>query len=188
MNQLQNIISKSLEQFTQECRPKFKGIIGIDLNRMNRINNDNFKKILANHCPFIVKIMNQYRNKININLSNWNGVKKSKKPMVRFRDYFKIARNTFDQQKVKTLAENVWIPIIQTISQYSDLCASQIFSFRCFEIQRFYRGYLSNLILINLINGKIEIPNCKSKYLIPNACYYQFKINNNLLIIQTVNF
>lgn len=109
---LRDILFQSIDQFIQECRVHFHGIIGIDIDRMNRINHENLHQLLS-----IDNILNQCKNKLTQSLLNWNGVKKSKKDRSTFRAYFKIARNTFDQQKITIIAGYLWIPMIKKISE-----------------------------------------------------------------------
>ena len=119
MKQVQSIIKESIDQFKQECYPRFNTVKTINIERMNRINYEIYDVLLSNKCEFSINIFNQCKDKISLILSQWDGVKKSKKNITRFRDYFKIARNTFDQQKINIITNLLWIPIIKQISQVS---------------------------------------------------------------------
>ena len=68
-------------------------------------------------AQFIDGIFTGYNIKINDHLSNWRGVKKNKQDLNSFEQYFKIARNTFDQRKIQIMVSYLWTPIIQKISE-----------------------------------------------------------------------
>ena len=106
-----------MDQFIQECYPRFDQIASINVKRMNRINCESYNKLLSNQSVFIRNRLNQCTNSIMLSLSQWNGVTKSKKECNQFKDYFRIARNTFDQQKIKILTHQLWIPIIDRVSE-----------------------------------------------------------------------
>ena len=93
----------------------FKGINGIDVERMNRINYENYNRFFSNTCQYIINIVKECNHKMFNNLLNWEGVKKSKKDTTTFKAYFKIARNTFDQRKISIIAHSLCTPIINRI-------------------------------------------------------------------------
>lgn len=137
---------KSMNEFVEECNIHFNGVQGINVDRMKRINQENYRILLSNTSQFIVRTLKNFNSKITEQLSNWKGIKKSKKIPKRFRDYFKIARNTFDQRKLQIMVDNLWIPIIRKILEFTTTCADQVFSSRLFKFQYRYNTYFKYLV------------------------------------------
>ena len=117
IDKLQTIILKSMDEFINESNKNFKEITAINIERMNKINHENYNKDLSNTSKFMINIEKECNNKIFECLSSWNGVKRSKKNISTFRQYFKIARNTFDQRKTVIYSDNLWSPIIKQITK-----------------------------------------------------------------------
>ena len=111
-----------MDEFIKESNINFGEIIQIDVGRMDKINHKNYDKFLSNTCNYIINILKEYNNKMDNNILNWKGVQKSKKNTNTFRQYFTIARNTFDRRKMTIMAKHLWTPIIKTIIEvYIDI-------------------------------------------------------------------
>ena len=96
----------------------------IQIERMNKCNIDNaniyiFDILNNKQSEYIDNILKNYKNGIEKLVSNWSGIKKSKKELKKYEAYLKIAKNTFDQQKAQILANQFWSPLFDLIQKVS---------------------------------------------------------------------
>ena len=89
----------------------------IQVDRMNNCNIENANIFMLNkeEAVDINCILTDCKNSIDRLLSNWNGVTRSKKKIETYNQYYRIAKNTFDQQKSSILAEKFWSPLFNLI-------------------------------------------------------------------------
>ena len=116
------VIHQSMDQFTRqniECFIELHSESSIRVQRMDKINHEMKQHFLSD--KFIEKMTTSYSAALAEALKKWNGVWRSEKVSaaddIQFNDYFKIAKNWMDQQKVKMLTEVFWIPLFAVIEQ-----------------------------------------------------------------------
>lgn len=118
INAFKSIITNCLTQFFKQNMVSFKHMQFIQVERMNNCNINNANIYILNKASEAVSgIISTCKTSIKKSLSDWNGVRKSKKYPLTFKQYFCIARNTFDQRKPPIIAKKFWSPLFDLINQ-----------------------------------------------------------------------
>ncbi len=118
-----HIIKSSLCEFTQENTAYFlesRQTTSVRVVNMDRANRRLYGECFE-HGQF-QQLMDECTQHIEYTLSNWDGVKSSKrirKKMLSFRCYFIPSKNWFDQTKIAIMASYFWIPLFNLIDRVS---------------------------------------------------------------------
>ena len=116
------IIEHSMEQFgrqNQKCFMEQHGITTVRVQRMDQVNHEQ----VAHHLgpTFWRHQLESCSVAIYGSLNHWSGVSKSRKfkkiDTIHFNEYFKTAKNWFDQRKVELLSDLYWTPLFTAIDQ-----------------------------------------------------------------------
>ena len=130
------IIVESLSTFNNQNLKHFQHDQTIRVERMNQDNYSQYTEYFELNDE-IDRIVTKCNAMIDEHLMRWNGVQLSSKSRLlsesgdraypHFRDYFKVAKNTFDQRKLKIVADNFWIALIQIVQQVMSFRVSIIY-------------------------------------------------------------
>eukprot|EP01084_Bolivina_argentea_P025188 46845_1 len=179
----ENIINNSIHQFTNEnmkafAKPKLKVLI-----KVKRMQTENFNAFNKMQHESINNIKNNCNQLITQQLSNWKGYQpKSKSKFNTFAEYFKECRRWWDVAKMKMIGKHFVVPVSEIINEFTQKAASEFFCNRFFNMQKLYQTYLTELVLINLFEGMIKIPNTRPLYLVPAQTYSSFTIKNSKVV------
>merc|ERR1719464_548536 len=172
MRRLQRVhhsVELALDQFTQQNTAYFVDKKTVHVKRMAAVNTDQFSKCFSSTATDA--IISESVACLDDILSKWLGVKESKRLQrtnhISFRDYFAVARNWFDQIKLKQMATHFWSPLFELSDHFCAESASTFFSRRFRVMQQQYQRYLSLLVLDKLIMCKIKFPNAREMPLVP---------------------
>ena len=89
----------------------------IDVQRTNKINKQCLNGLINEIKSVLMKqTMQEITNKL---MSNNKGVTNSKKEFKKFRDYWAVARNSWDQKKIRIMIKTLFVPIMRLIKQVS---------------------------------------------------------------------
>lgn len=179
----------SINKFAKQNQASFGHIQYIQVNRMNNctINNVNKYIYFANDKKIpehINNILNKCKKSVSKLLDDWKGIKKSKKQMSTFRAYFSIAKNSFDQSKIRIIAKEFWCPIFDIINQVAKSSSHEFFCGAMWNHQKQYTLYLKQLIFKELIIGKLKLPNTRANWLIPISIYPILRIQDEFALMK----
>jgi len=184
------IIEHSMEQFARQNQQYFierRGITTVRVQRMDRVNHEAVPQYL--NSEFLLDLINSCSAAISRLLNGWSGVSKSKKfkkqQVVHFNEYFKTAKNWFDQSKVNLLSDLYWTPLFTAIDQFTRAAAGIFFHDRFPRLQRHYSEYLHLLILFNMMESAVSFANSGKKWLIPARIYV--KMTDKIMLFQLMN-
>jgi len=158
----------------------------IRVSNMDKAN----RRMFAALCSpqHMVQLLDRSTLSIEHALTGWGGVKLSKKMMTKqlsFRDYFLRSKNWFDQTKVAIMVREFWSPLICAIDRLSKLAAAQFFAERFHSLQRQYSEYLKLLVLWNVFNAKMSVPNTRDVLVIPSACFAKLTEHQQLSFLKS---
>ena len=182
------IIKISLNKFAKQNNSSFGHIEYIKINRMNECSYNNACQYVLNDTSVhITKIFNKCKKAINESLDEWKGVQKSKKNTSIFRTYFGIAKNTFDQSKIKIISNEFWQPMFDLVDKFAMSASREFFCGVLWSHQKEYSLYLKQMILKELMMGKMKIPNTRDRLLIPVTAYRHLSKNKAFLDMRTLS-
>ena len=110
------VVIESMNKFNSNNERDFKQDESIRVERMHNVNNTKYTEYIECNDE-IDSIITKCHQIIDEHLKQWKGVNSVTTTYTHFRDYFKVAKNTFDQRKRKIVASYFWIPLITIITQ-----------------------------------------------------------------------
>ena len=110
------VVIESMNKFNSNNERDFGQDESIRVERMHSVNNTKYTEYVECNNE-IDNIMKKCHQMIDEHLMQWKGVHSKSTTYTHFRDYFKVAKNTFDQRKRKIMASYFWIPFIEIIVQ-----------------------------------------------------------------------
>eukprot|EP01084_Bolivina_argentea_P041934 77410_1 len=179
-------IESSIRQFTIENTKTFdkhKGNVHIKVYRMASENSEAYDSIKDQNNNMFSNIINNCNQSITQQLLNWKGYKpraqKSKTKIKRFKEYFKACRGWWDLKKMGIITKEFLVPLSSIINEFVTNAASEFFGNRFFHLQKIYRTYLGSMILVNLLESTMKLPNTRALLLIPEQVYPRISVENS---------
>eukprot|EP01083_Nonionella_stella_P136173 414211_1 len=77
------------------------------------------------------------------------------------------------------MAKEFLVPISNLINEVVQNAASEFFANRFFDLQQIYVTYLNTLLLVNLLESTMKLPNTRELFLIPQHVYPRISIENS---------
>eukprot|EP01084_Bolivina_argentea_P278868 476625_1 len=112
------------------------------------------------------------------NNAHAKSIKSTTDTLITFREYFKSGRGWWDTRKMGIITHNIFIPICHMINQFAAKAAGEFFANLFVRLQKLYETYLYSLILINLVEQTMKLPNTRKLFLFPSQCYAMVTLNN----------